>query len=168
MGHSARLGRGGLRDDQYVQLLDFRVALRAFERWSEQLSAEAGLTHAQHQLLVAIRGHRGVKGPTISDVARYLMVRHHSAIGLINRAEAAGLVKRQADTEDRRLVRLGLTTAGRDRVEALSALHLEELRRLAPLLAALLGDNHLTSSENVDKNGARRRRRAPQPSQGVS
>jgi DNA-binding MarR family transcriptional regulator len=113
--------------------------LRAFDRWSERLSEEAGLTHAQHQLLVAIRGHRGAEGPAISDVARYLMVRHHSAIGLINRAEAAGLVKRQADKQDRRVVRLALTRSGFDRVEALASLHLEELRRLAPLLAVLLG-----------------------------
>lgn len=127
-----------LTDEQFARLLDFRVSLRRFARWSQDAAEGAGLSPAQHQLLVAIRGHRGGRGPTIADVSRYLLIRHHSALGLVQRAQAAGLVERHGDPDDQRLVRLGLTPLGDQRVHALSALHLEELRRLAPLLQAVV------------------------------
>ena len=120
-----------LTDADYEDLLMLRTGLRRFLRWSEQQAEEAGLTPAQHQLLLAIRGHSDPRGPTIGEVADYLLLRHHSAVGLIDRADAAGLVERIRDPEDHRLVRLQLTAMGTKRLEALSSLHLEELQRLA-------------------------------------
>jgi DNA-binding MarR family transcriptional regulator len=128
-----------LTEEQWQALLSFRVALRSFIRWGEGQAASVGLTPAQHQLLVAIRGHDGDVGPTISDLAGYLFVRHHSAIGLVDRAEALGLVERRRDPSDQRLVRVVLTARGRQRVDGLAVAHLEELRRLAPVLDALVG-----------------------------
>jgi DNA-binding MarR family transcriptional regulator len=119
-------------------LLSFRVALRGFLHWSEEQAASVGLTPAQHQLLVAIRGHAGKEDPSITDVAGYLFVRHHSAIGLVERTAAMGLVERYRDEADQRIVRLALTSLGHEKVEALAAAHLEELTRLAPLLDALV------------------------------
>jgi DNA-binding MarR family transcriptional regulator len=120
-----------LTDADYEDLLTLRTGMRRFLRWSEQQAEAAGLTPAQHQLLLAIRGHPDSRGPTIGEVADYLLLRHHSAVGLIDRADAAGLVKRVRDPDDHRLVRLQLTAAGRQRLDALSAQHLEELQRLA-------------------------------------
>jgi uncharacterized protein YeaO (DUF488 family) len=80
---------------------------------------------------LAIRGHGDVRGATIGEVADYLLLRHHSAVGLIDRAEGAGLLSRTRDTDDHRIVRLHLSEEGAKRLEALSALHLEELERLA-------------------------------------
>ena len=125
---------------QYERLLEFRVALRGFNRWSEEQAAAVGLTHAQHQLLVAVCGHRGDKPPTIGELANYLLVRHHSAVGLVDRVEAAGFVRRVADDGDQRVVRVELTAAGHERLDQLTGRHLEELRRLAPVLAALITD----------------------------
>jgi len=127
-----------LTDEQFAKLLEFRVALRRFSHWSAEQAAEAGLTTAQHQLLVAIRGHEGERGPTLTDVADYLLLRHHSVIGLVRRAEALRLVKRRRDPDDQRLVRLELTALGRKRVDQLAALHLAELANLGPLLDALV------------------------------
>jgi DNA-binding MarR family transcriptional regulator len=123
-----------LDDADYQRLLEFRDGLRRFLRWSEEQSAAVGLTPAQHQLLLAIRGHGGSRGPTVSDVAEHLLLRRHSVVGLVNRAEAGGLLTRTSDPDDQRVVRLRLTKLGERRLEQLSALHLEELRRLAPRL----------------------------------
>src|SRR5580698_1995664 len=123
-----------LGDADYEDLLALRTGLRRFLRWSEQQAEDAGLTPAQHQLLLAIRGHPDPRGPTIGEVADYLLLRHHSTIGLVDRAEEAGLVTRTRDEHDQRAIRLGLTPGGAARLEALSALHLEELKRLAPHL----------------------------------
>jgi DNA-binding MarR family transcriptional regulator len=120
-----------LADQTYARLLAMRTGLRRFLRWSEQQARAAGLTPAQHQLLLAIRGHGDRRGPTIGEVADYLLLRHHSVVGLIDRADAAGLVSRTRDVEDHRVVRLQLTADAESRLEALSALHMQELQRLA-------------------------------------
>jgi DNA-binding MarR family transcriptional regulator len=126
-----------LTDADYEDLLALRTGLRRFLRWSEQQAEEAGLTPAQHQLLLAIRGHSDPRGPTIGEVADYLLLRHQSAVGLVDRADAAGLVERVRDPEDHRLVRLQLTATGTKRLEALSPQHLEELGRLARKLPSV-------------------------------
>jgi DNA-binding MarR family transcriptional regulator len=126
-----------LAQGAYTRLLSLRTALRHFERWSEQQAKAAGLTAAQHQLLLAVKGHDDPRGPTIGEVADYLLLRHHSAVGLVDRADAAGLVARTRDPDDHRVVRLRLTAKGARRLERLSALHLEELERLGPRLAVL-------------------------------
>jgi DNA-binding MarR family transcriptional regulator len=120
-----------LTEADYEDLLTLRTGLRRFLRWSEQQAEAAGLTPAQHQLLLAIRGHADARGPTIGELADYLLLRHHSAVGLVDRADAAGLVERVRDPDDHRVVRLQLTAAGSKRLEALSEVHLEELHRLA-------------------------------------
>jgi DNA-binding MarR family transcriptional regulator len=120
-----------LSDGDYEDLLTLRSGLRRFLRWSEQQAEEAGITPAQHQLLLAIRGHSDERGPTIGEVADYLLLRHHSAVGLVDRADAAGFVVRVRDPDDHRVVRLALTPEGTKRLEALSAQHVEELQRLA-------------------------------------
>ncbi len=120
-----------LADADYEDLLALRTGLRRFLRWSEQQAEAAGLTPAQHQLLLAVRGHPDRRGPTIGEVADYLLLRHHSAVGLVDRAEEAGLVTRSRDAEDQRVVRLQLAAEGEERLETLSAPHMEELHRLA-------------------------------------
>ncbi|MBS1879057.1 MAG: winged helix-turn-helix transcriptional regulator [Actinobacteria bacterium] len=125
---------GGLPQADYERLLVFRTALRQFLRWSEGEAKAAGLTPAQHQLLLAVRGHPGPAGPTIGELSRYLVLRHHSVVELVDRASAAGLVRRRREDEDHRVVRVELTADGEERIEGLSRLHLEELRRLAPML----------------------------------
>jgi DNA-binding MarR family transcriptional regulator len=126
-----------LNDEQYRELLGFRVALRRFLRWSSAQAADAGLTSQQHQLLLAIRGHAGRDAPTIGDLAEHLLLRHHSVVELIDRTEHGGFVERVVDNDDRRVVRLHLTASGRRVLDRLSAQHLEELARLAPIVGRL-------------------------------
>jgi DNA-binding MarR family transcriptional regulator len=120
-------------DDDYQRLLAFRDRLRQFLYWSEQQAFTAGITPGQYQLLLAIRGHPGGT-PTIGDVAEHLLLRHHSVVGLVDRAAEAGLVERHIDAADHRVVRLALTPAGARRLATLAAAHIEELRRAGPEL----------------------------------
>jgi DNA-binding MarR family transcriptional regulator len=129
-----------VEEPDYAALLAFRTALRRFLRWSESQAEAGGLTAAQHQLLLAVKGHDDDRGPTIGEAADYLLLRHHSAVELINRAQAAGLVERVKDDKDGRIVRLRLTPTGQRRLSTLTQLHLDELRQLEPLLHHLV--NH--------------------------
>jgi DNA-binding MarR family transcriptional regulator len=129
-----------LNDAEYERLLEFRTGLRRFLHWSEQQAASVGISPAQHQLLLAIRGHAGVEAPTISEVAEALLLKHHSAVGLVDRAVEASLVTREYDARDHRVVRLRITPTGARRLRQLSHAHLEQLRRIAPSMRSLWSD----------------------------
>jgi DNA-binding MarR family transcriptional regulator len=145
----------GPTDEDYRRLLELRTGLRRFLRWSERQAEAAGLTPAQHQLLLVIRGHGDPRGPTVGDVAAYLLLRHHSAVGLVDRAEAAGLLTRSQDPDNASVVRLRLTDDGSRQLAALSDLHLEELAHLAPTMEALW--------EALERHGGGGPRPAPHP-----
>lgn len=141
-----KLGQDAVRKEDPIQPtredfennLQFRVTLRRFLRWSEDQAGAAGLTAAQHQLLVAIKGHPVPEPPAMRDLAEYLLLQSHSAVGLVDRAEAAGLVRRQQDKDDARVVRVLLTDKGERLVSELTTAHLAELYNLAESLNILL------------------------------
>jgi len=124
--------------EDFEHLLAFRSSLRRFERWSEDQARQAGLTHVQHQLLVAVKGHPGPAPPTVRDLAGYLLLRHHSTVELVDRAALAGLVQRAADSRDGRLVRVRLTDRGERILNELTPAHLVELHSLAAVLDELV------------------------------
>jgi DNA-binding MarR family transcriptional regulator len=126
-----------LSQSDFEHLLELRTGLRRFLHWSEQQARKAGLTPAQHQLLLAIKGHRDPHGPTIGQIADYLVLRHHSAVGLVDRAAAERLVVRNPDPGSRSAVRVTLTAAGRAKLDELAEVHLHEIEHLAPTIRAL-------------------------------
>lgn len=148
-----------LEQADFQHLLELRTGLRRFLRWSEQQARAAGLTPAKHQLLLAIRGHPDAAGPTIGELANYLVLRHHSAVGLVDRAEAEGLVRRGPDSSSKSVVRVTLTEKGIEKLEALSDVHLQEIAQLAPtmraLWAALEGRENRHPAERLEAESAK-------------
>lgn len=130
---------GGLTGAEYQALAAFRHALRVFLRFSEDAARSAGLTPAQHQLLLAVKGHPGPGAPSISDVAEALQLRVHSAVELASRAAAAGLLQGRPDPTDARRHLLRLTAAGERCLADLSVMHRNELRRFRRDVVELLG-----------------------------
>ena len=136
-GAGAPAGRA-LSDEDYQRLAELRYGLRSFLHWSAEQAKRAGLTPTQHQLLLAVRASLAARGPTVSDVAAILLIRHHSAVELVDRAQEAGLIVRDRDPDQHSMVRLRLTTRGATKLASLSELHLRELAQLAPTMRALL------------------------------
>ena len=128
--------QGALTDADYRRLAELRYGLRSFLHWSAGQAKRAGLTPTQHQLLLAIRASEEERGPTISDIAAVLLIRHHSAVELVDRAEESGLVRRTRDRDQQSMVRLSLTQDGAGKLESLSELHLRELAQLVPTMRA--------------------------------
>jgi DNA-binding MarR family transcriptional regulator len=114
-------------DARFAQLAALRAGIRQYLAWAEQRARDHGMTPAQVQLALAIRAHGNATGPTLTELAETLLLRHHSVVGLVDRAEHNGLVERQRDPEHQSLVHVRLTAAGAERLETLSALHLEWL-----------------------------------------
>jgi DNA-binding MarR family transcriptional regulator len=126
-----------LTDADYARIADFRHALRKFLSFSEQAAADEGLMPQQHQALLVIRG-REAGTTTIGVLADRLCVKHHTAVGLVQRLEAAGLVNKQPSAYDRRVIVLQLTAEGSARLERLTQAHRAELKDLGPEMIALL------------------------------
>ncbi len=119
-----------LRDTDFERLARWRYALRVFLRFSASAARRAGISPSQHQLILAVRGFPDGP-PTIADLAERMQLRHQSTVGLVDRCQKAGLVRRRQDAEDRRRVRVEITSKAERILEQLSREHLHELRSLA-------------------------------------
>lgn len=132
-----------LTEQDYVHLADLRHTLRQFSRQTELEARKLGLTPQQYQLLLAIKGFPGRDWANISELAERLQIRHNAVIGLVNRAEARGLVIRRQDSQrlDRRVVQIHLTAAGDKALQVMaSALHAER-KRVQEALDVLMDDD---------------------------
>jgi len=128
-----------MRDADYEALAQFRYQVRSFLAFSEAAANRQGLTPQQHQALLGIKGFVRPGPATVGDVARFLLIRHHSAVELINRMTRLGLIRRVPDPRDARRVHLKLTRKGEQKLQALSRINLEELRGAAsPAMGRLL------------------------------
>ncbi len=127
-----------MRDSEYRALSEFRYQIRQFLHFSETAARAEGLEPQQHQLLLAIRGFTEVQGPNIGQLAEHLMVRHHTAVGLVDRLVQHGFVERTRGEGDRRQVHVRLTKDGAEKLRRLSAAHKRELRNSGPRLVSAL------------------------------
>ncbi|HET7764330.1 MAG TPA: MarR family transcriptional regulator [Burkholderiales bacterium] len=118
----------------YAKLAAFRHALRKFLRFSELAAAEVGLTTQHYQAMLVVRGCPEDRRITINDLAQQLLIRHNSAVELVDRLVEEELVAREPSTADRRKVELRLTGRGRELLAKLAAMHRKELQRIGPAL----------------------------------
>jgi DNA-binding MarR family transcriptional regulator len=136
---------GPMTKAEYELLASFRYRLRQFLRFSEEAARAVGIEPQQHQALLAVKGFPGRDWVTIGELAEQLQIRHHSAVGLVNRLVARDWLVRMSARGDRRQVRVTLTSQGSALLEQLAASHKEELRRLRPhlrLLISRLGEEY--------------------------
>jgi DNA-binding MarR family transcriptional regulator len=145
-----------LDQSDFEHLLELRTGLRRFLRWSEDQARAAGLTAAKHQLLLAIKGDPNPAGPTIGEIAEHLVLRHHSAVGLVDRAVKDGLVQRNADPVSKSVVRVTLTPAGAAKLDALAEAHMQEIAHLAPAMQTLWRQLDHAHDGNTPHPAARR------------
>ena len=121
----------------YEALSEFRYQIRCFLEFSQNAATAVGLVPQQHQALLAIRGYPGGAPVAIGDLAERLRVKHHTAVGLIDRLVSAQLVERVVDPADHRRIFLKLTRRAEKYLADLSAAHLGELSRIEPLLTQI-------------------------------
>ena len=127
--------RAALTQADYERLAQLRYLLRRFLAFSERAAVDKGLTAQQHQAMLAIKGFGVTRALSTGELAERLDIRHHSAVGLLDRLAGRGLIRRHAGKDDRRQVLIELTPRAEGLLRELSAAHRDELERLAPLLA---------------------------------
>src|SRR5687767_6737529 len=123
-----------LTKQDFEALARFRFGIRRYLRFSEETVRQHGVTPQQYQLMLAIKGFPGRDWAVVRELAERLQLRHHSVVELVDRAQAEGLVERDAHPEDARAVRVLLTARGERLLGRLSALHRDELRRMDAVL----------------------------------
>jgi len=133
MSHPKVVSKG-----EYEVLAEFRYTLRQFMSFSENAAEEIGLTPQQHQALLAVKGFPGREQITVGELSERLQIKHHSAVGLIDRLEAENLIDRSEGSNDRRKVFYFSYRAWSFDFGETSTIHREELRRMAPQLRLLL------------------------------
>ncbi|MBU8756964.1 MULTISPECIES: MarR family winged helix-turn-helix transcriptional regulator [Priestia] len=116
--------------DMYIFLSEFRYQLRKFLNFSESAAREIGITSQQHQLLLAVMGFPERNFATPRELAERLQITHHACVGLIDRCEQLNFVSRRRNPEDGRSVLVEVTQQGREILEKLSEIHLEEINRI--------------------------------------
>ena len=118
----------------YAQLASFRHALRGFLRFSEAAAEHEGLTSQHYQAMLILRGWPDGQPVSINDLAQQLLIRHNSAVGLVDRLARNDLIVRETSAVDRRKVELRLSARGRRVLAKLAAIHRAELRRIGPIM----------------------------------
>ncbi|MGO4332044.1 MarR family winged helix-turn-helix transcriptional regulator [Cupriavidus sp. 2TAF22] len=119
-----------LAKQDFEALSDFRYQLRRFLRFSEDAAHNEGLTVQQYLLMLHIRGCADKDWASIGELAERLQAKQHGVVALVNRCEAAGLVKRKANSDDRRIVEVHLLAKGERFLNRLAMLHRSELESL--------------------------------------
>ena len=122
----------------YELLALLRYKLRGFLQFSGEAATAVGLTPQQHQALLAIKGFPGRDRVSVGELAERLHLKHHSAVGLVDRLATRQLVKRTPAKTDRRRVEISLTARGETLLQKLATAHLAELRQQGPELRRLL------------------------------
>jgi len=122
----------------YETIARFRFELRSFLAFSEIEANRSGLTAQQYQALMAIRGFSTSAPVSIGDLARYMLIRHHTAVELVDRMVKLKILSRSIDPSDGRRVLLELTGAGERRLRRLYRIHVHELRTMGPTLTKML------------------------------
>lgn len=129
-----------MTDAEYRALAEIRYRLRTFLAFSEKEAKDAGLEPQQHQLLLVLKGLDPDQKATIGVLAERLVVRHNTAVELVDRLERGGLVTRARSKQDRRAAHVRITARGSRILRKLSVAHREELRRSGrELIDALKG-----------------------------
>ena len=123
-----------LETQDYAQLAAFRQALRGFLHFSDLAAAKEGLTSQHYQAMLILRGLTEGQQLSIADLAQQLLIKHNSAVGLVDRLVKEELVLRQRSKEDRRRAELHLSPRGRQVLARLAGMHRRELQRLGPIM----------------------------------
>jgi DNA-binding MarR family transcriptional regulator len=129
-----------LQTSDYARLAAFRQGLREFMRFSEEAAARVGLTTQHYQAMLILRAGSGGARVTINELARQLIIKHNSAVGLVDRLTREGIARRIPSRTDRRKVELELTPRGRQVLARLAETHRRELEHIGPQLKRLIGN----------------------------
>jgi len=130
--------KNNLKIEDYQAVAEFRHQIRRYLKFSDAAVRSSDLEPRQYQLLLALKGLPSNVRARIGELAEQLQIQHHSAVELVDRLEASGLVRRQRSTHDRREVLVVFTSVGEKVLRELVIHHRAELSTRGPALIEAL------------------------------
>jgi len=124
--------------EQFRKLAEFRFQLRKFLQFSHAVAEHCGLRPQQYQLLQCVYGMPLELDPTIANVAARMLLKHNSAVELVDRTIEQGLLRRCPDPTDHRRILLRVTSQGERILASLADYHMQELEQAGPELIRAL------------------------------
>jgi DNA-binding MarR family transcriptional regulator len=106
---------------------------REIEDRLEPVYRDHGLEPGWHDILATLRRSGGTLRPT--DLTNASMLTSSGTTKRLDKLEAAGLIARAADPDDRRGTLISLTDAGRRLIDELTPAHLDNERRILGALS---------------------------------
>jgi DNA-binding MarR family transcriptional regulator len=125
---------GNISVEQFRKLAEFRFQLRKFLQFSHAVAEHCGLRHQQYQLLQCVQGIPSELDPTIANVAARMLLKHNSAVELVDRTIEQGLLRRCPDPTDHRRILLRVSHQGERVLASLADYHMQELEQAGPEL----------------------------------
>jgi DNA-binding MarR family transcriptional regulator len=141
-------------------LRQFRVIFGAVRQHFQAVEKACGVSGAQIWAMAALQQTPGMK---VSELAQALSIHASTASNLLDKIEKAGLVRRERNSADQRVVKLYLTAAGEAALgkapqpltgiltHALDQLPDDALARLNQDLAALLAHMGTVNTQDAQK-----------------
>jgi len=129
------------------RLAEFRYQLRRFLHASQAAAKKAGLHSQQYQMLQCVGGMPEGMEPTIVNVAARMLLKHNSAVELVDRVIKQGLLLRIGDASDHRRILLRVTPRGQRILASLVEFHTRELEQSGPELIRALNRILLTGKQ---------------------
>lgn len=141
-------------------LRQFRVIFGAVRQHFKAIEKTCGVSGAQIWAMAALRQTPGMK---VSELAQALSIHPSTASNLLDKIEKAGLIRRERNSVDQRVVKLYLTAAGDKALEkapqpltgilthALGQLPDDALTRLNQDLAALIAQMGAINTKDAQK-----------------
>ena len=162
-GRAAKLDVARLR-----RLADFRFRLRCFLLVSQAAAEEMGLHNQQYQQLQCVGGMPEGMMPTIANEAARMLLKHNSAVELVDRSVEQGLLHRVGDAADHRRILLRISAQGERVLASLAEFHTRELEQSGPELVRALNRVLRASGHGAKRGrGAARKGRAARETAGA-
>lgn len=136
-----------------------RSALQRYYRVTEEIGMKYRLTPEQYTLLMMIKAHCETQpdGARVGEIARRMELARNGMAERIRRAEAAGLVRRSRDPNDRRVSLIRLSKQGERRFAQAFAELGKESDRFIATIADIDRDDHARTTKRPERNRGRGR-----------
>ena len=150
----------GEPDPARAALGKFRIIFGAIRQHFREVEKACGVSGAQVWVLATLADAPGMR---VTELAEALTIHASTASNLLDKIEKAGLVRRERNSQDQRVVRLYLTEQGEKALaaapqpftgvlpHALAQLEPDVLARLSHDLDTLIGHMDLTNSKDAKR-----------------
>lgn len=138
-------------------LLSIVVTASLLLKFADKFFGKYGITGTQFNILKMLREFEA-EGLSQQELSQKLVVTKSNVVGLIDRMEKSGYVRRKAHPTDRRFNLLGLTAKGRKLVDELEVLYFKKINELMSDLPEQQKQAVITALENVRENTKRDKR----------